>query len=133
MADNDDRDPGVRMLALVAGTLVLWLATFATATFVLARDPQSAFVRGAMVLLGVAGFVPWVGVAAMAIRASNEYSRRIHVLALALAFAVTGLVVFVADFLERAGFIHGMPTTTLWMVMVGSWWLCILVATRYYR
>ena len=54
-------------------------------------------------------------------------------IAMAMAFAVTGLVVFTADFLQRASFIESMPLTTLWIVMVVSWWLCIMIATRYSR
>jgi hypothetical protein len=86
-----------------------------------------------MVTIGVLGFLPWMWVVASLIRVSDEFSRRIHADALSLAFALTGVFVVAADFLQRARFVDVVPLTAVWIVMVVAWWLSIIFMTRYYR
>jgi hypothetical protein len=133
MTGKQRRDPGIRLLGMVAGALAIWFSTLTFATLALARQPASSTLRAGIVGMAVAGFAVWVWVTGVSIRAQDEFSRRVHLVALSMAFGLTGLVVFTADFLQRAGFVGDIPLTGIWVVMVLAWWLCILIAARFYR
>jgi hypothetical protein len=127
------RNPAIRLLGMVVITLVLWVTTYVFASMRLVAHPQSAAVRGALAAAGIVGFVPWIVVAAKAIFAQDEFTQRVHLIAIALAFASTAFVSYASDFLHRAGFIADLPLAQLWMVMGVLWWLSIMAASRYYR
>jgi hypothetical protein len=126
-------DPTIRLLGVVAGATLLWFVSLTVASLTLNSEPQSAVLRAAMVALAVVGFVAWICATALSIRAQDEYTERIHLVALACAFAVTGVFVFAADFLQRAGFLSYLSFTTIWLVMVGTWWLSMVIVARIYR
>jgi hypothetical protein len=125
-------DRGIRLLQHFVASLVLWLATAAIAFRVLGGDPTSVPLRAGMVVLALAGFLYLVWVLTRVIQAQDEFSRRLHLVALAVAFGITGVFVFTALLLQHAHFIYYVP---LWMIlaaMVVTWWLSIVVTTRYY-
>jgi hypothetical protein len=124
---------GLGVLGFIVGALVVWLATYTGALMALNRDPASPTLRGAIVAVGVLGFIPWVIASARAIRAQDEFTERVHLVALASAFAVTALFVFACDFLQRARFVGYVPLSTVWMTMILTWAASIVVASRYYR
>ena len=130
---KDRFDPSVRLLGKVAAALAFFFVTIITASIGLNRDIESPLIRGALVAVAIAGFLPWIWATVLSIRAQDEFTRRIHLLALSMAFAATGLFVFAADFLQRAGFLDYLPLTTIWLVMVGVWWVSMMVASRLYR
>jgi hypothetical protein len=134
MAENSERpDSGLRRLALIVGAFVLWFATYVVATRLLHRHPESAVVRGTLAALGVFGFVPWLMAIARLIQSQDEFERRIHLVALAVAFGATALFIFAADFLQRAGFVDYVLLRTIWMAMIVLWWIAIMVVSRFYR
>jgi hypothetical protein len=133
MTQREKPDPSLRILGLLFGTILLWGATSALAARILHRHPASVTLRAAAVILGVLGFVPWPLATAHLIRMHDEFSRRVHLIALSIAFASTGLFIFTADLLQRAGFIDYFSLMTIWLVMLGTWWLSIMVAEWYYR
>ncbi len=126
-------DPGVRLLGKVAAGLALFLVTVLTASIGLNREPESPLLRGALVAVAIAGFLPWIWTTVLSIRAQDEFTRRVHLIALSMAFGATGFFVFAADFLQRAGFIDDLPLTTIWIAMVAIWWVSMMVASRLYR
>ena len=130
---EEKRDPTVRLLGVVAGATLLWFVSLSIASLTLSSEPQSPLLRAAMAVLAVVGFVAWIGATALSIRAQDEYTQRIHLVALACAFAATGIFVFAADFLQRAGFLTYLSFTTIWLVMVGTWWLSMVIVARIYR
>ena len=63
----------------------------------------------------------------------DEFTFRIHLVAIAVTFALTGVASYACDFLEKAGFIPELPFTALWPAMVVVWWISIMATARYYR
>ena len=122
----------VRQLAGLVITTVVWAGTFVLAHRLLDGDPSPARRMGA-VALGIAGVLPWIWMAARAIVFQDEFTRRIHFVALSWAFAATGVFVFAADLLTTAHVIEDLSYTTTWMFMLVAWWVSILFASRYYR
>jgi hypothetical protein len=132
MADRVE-NRGLRLLQLLIGSMAASLVTSFIATRVLSAEPSSAIVRGAMVALAVAGVLPWTWVIARVIRAQDEFSRRVHLIALSIAFGVTALLVFTAMFLQHAGFLDYVSLPAILGTMMVVWWLSIVITTRYYR
>jgi hypothetical protein len=127
------KDPGIRLLGGLAGSVVLWLVTFAAANMILAGDPQSAAVRAAAVTAAVGALLPWIWMASRAVASQDEFNRRIHLVALAWAFAATGVFIVAADLLLRAHFIDYLPLIDIVMFMVVAWWISIVLTSRHYR
>jgi hypothetical protein len=130
---SDEKDPGIRLLGGLALSVVAWLVTFTAANIVLARDPVSAVVRGGAVAIAIAGLLPWIWMASRAIATQDEFNRRIHLIAMAWAFAATGVFVIGADLLSRAHFIDYMPLMNIIMFMVIAWWISIVLTSRRFR
>jgi hypothetical protein len=124
---------GLRLLQLLAGSMAASLVSSFIAARVLRTEPASAVVRGAMVALAVAGVLPWAWVVARVIRAQDEFSRRLHLIALSFAFGATALLLFTAMFLQKAAFIDYVSLPPILGTMMVVWWLSIVVTTRYYR
>lgn len=121
------------MIGRIAASLAVWLVSLVAANWILASEPQSAAVRGAAVVLGLAGFLPWIWMASRAIVAQDEFTRRIHFIALAWAFAATGIFLLAADLMVRARFMDYLSLMTIWMFMIVAWWVSLMLTTRYYR
>src|SRR5262245_11028707 len=133
MSAEVKRDPAVRLVTMVAGSLLVWFVSIVVANLVLIQHPASALLRGAMVALAVGGFAAWIWSTVEAIRAQDEFTQRMHLIALAGAFAVTSLIAFGADFMQRAGFLAYVPTSALWIVMVATWWLSMALSRWLHR
>jgi hypothetical protein len=117
----------------VAASLVLWVLTSAIASMMLAARPHSALARAALAALGIGGFIAWILVAGKSIFAQDALSQRVHLVAMATAFAVTAVVACANDFLHRAGFVPALSVGSVWIIMVVLWWLSIIAASWYYR
>ena len=133
MNDSQQQDTGLR--ALKRGTLVIiaWAVSYVIALQILKHHPVSGWVRGGAVALAVCGFLLWLIGSARAIRAENEFTRQMHLVALAAAFGATAVLVFVCDMLQRAGFVGYVSLMTIFMFMVGAWLLALALASLYYR
>ena len=127
------RDAGLNTLKLMPLALIAWGAGYVIALKILKHHPHSAWTRGGAVALGVFGLLSWLGWMAKAIRAENEFSRQIHLMALAFGFAATAIFIFVCDMLQRAAFIDYVSLMTIWLVMFGSWMAALMLSSWYYR
>ena len=133
MPQDEKRDPRLRILGLVIGTLAVWVITYVVASRMLHHHAATAKFRAMAVIIGVLGFATWLSATAKIIRMHDEFTLRIHLIAVAIAFAATGLFVFTVDLLQRAGFIDYILLRTIWVVMLCTWWLAIIGAEWYYR
>jgi hypothetical protein len=124
---------GLRSLVWIYGGLVLLGVTYATASTMLNQPRASVGFRAAGVIVGAIGFVLWLLATAKIILMRDEFTRRIHLTALALAFAVTVLCVFTGDLLQRAGFIHSILLNAIWLEMFVVWCAALIGAGWYYR
>ena len=125
--------PGVQLIVRIAASLVLFAATLVPAIMILNRDPPGVALRAGAVALAVGGFLPWVWMASRAIAVQDEFTRRIHFIALSWAFAATGIFVVAADMLVRARFVDYLPIMYIWLFMTVAWWISLMLTARYYR
>ena len=133
MPESAKQDAGLRMLKFMAAALLVWGCSYVAASKILERHPRSAWLRGAAVALGTFGFLTWLFWSAKAIRVENEFTRQIHLVALALAFGATAIFIFVCDMLRRAAFMDYVSLMTIFLFMVGAWLFSIMLASWYYR
>ena len=126
-------EQGPRLLFLVVATLLLWFASMSAVGLLLGDEPRSVAVRVAAVVIGVAGLLPWMWVVSLTIRAQDEYKQRIHLVALGVAFAATGVFVVTADLLVRAALIDDPPLSWIVMWMAAAWGVSIAIVARLYR
>ncbi len=129
----NQKDPGVQMLVRILASLAVWTATLVIATKILDRDPPGVGIRAGAVALAIAGFLPWIWIASRAIVAQDEFTRRIHFIALSWAFAATATFVLTADMLVRAHFIDYLSITNIWLFMAVAWWISLMLTVRHYR
>jgi hypothetical protein len=126
-------DSELRRLGHTGLGLLFWMATFVVAARVLDRHPESAAVRGLLVALGALGCGTCAWTLRRLIVNQDEYSRRVHISALALAFAISLGALFITDLMLRAGFVSYVPLEWMWIGMIVIWWPCIFIVDRYYR
>jgi hypothetical protein len=100
---------------------------------VLHTQPPSRMLRGAMVVLGTLGTLALVWTLGRLIRAEDEFSLRIHLAALGVAFGTLAVCLVSGDLLVRAGFVDDVSFGAIWMGMLVIWWLSIVITTRYYQ
>ena len=133
MPDNKERNSEVRAVKWTVAALTAWGVGYVVALKILKHHPHSAWVRGGAVALAVFGFLSWLGWMAKAMRMANEFTRQVHLVATAFAFAATAIFIFVCDMLQRAAFLDYITLMTIWVFMVGAWLLAIMLASVYYR
>ena len=127
------QDTGLRALKRATVVIIAWAVSYTLALQILKHHPSGVWVRGGAVALAVCGFLLWLGGTAKAIRAQNEFTRQIHLVALALALGATAVFIFVCDVLQRAGFIQYVSLMTIFLVIMGAWLLAVALASLYYR
>lgn len=130
---DKEQDRGLRALKRATLVIIAWAVSYAVAIQILKHHPTSPWVRGGAVALAVCGYLTWMVGTAKAIRRENEFTRQIHLVALACAMAVSGVFIFVCDLLQRAGFIDYVSLMTIFLVMTGAWLLAMMLAPMYYR
>ena len=126
-------DPNVRLLGQVAATTILWAGTFLASKTETFGHPDTLAMRVALVVAGIGGFLPVVFVYAKSIRMQDEFNQRIHYIALSIAFAVTAAASYASDLLVQAGFVPPFPALGIWALMVGIWFVAMIVTPRFYR
>jgi hypothetical protein len=82
------------------------------------------------VFVGFGGWVPLILLTAALIRASDEFSQRIHYLALSLAFGSGLILISIVDWLVRAQFIEPLPYMVLDLALVALWAISLFIANR---
>jgi hypothetical protein len=133
MADQEKRNPALRNMGQLFGAIALSCIATAIVFGTLHHHPKSLTIRAGAVAIGLLGFIPWQLATAKSIRLQDEFTLRIHLIALGIAFAVTNTLVFAANLLVFAGFIDYVPLMYIWFGMFIIWWLAIMMTARYYR
>ena len=130
---DKNRPAGLRHLAHFAIGLLIWFVTMVVATRILRRQPSSMSVRLALVAMGVGGFLPWLISVGRLVMAQDEFSVRVHLVAIAITCAATAVLLMTGGYLQLAGVLGYVSLRNIWMGMVVLWWLSIVIASRYYR
>jgi hypothetical protein len=130
---SKNEETGLRPLATVAVALVVWLICLIVSMRVLRSGLESPALRVTMALVGTGGFTVWLVAVARLILSQDEFSQRIHLVAVALACAATAVLAMAGHFLQLAGLLGPVPLQGVWLAMGVLWWLGIVIASRYYR
>jgi hypothetical protein len=85
------------------------------------------------VALGTAAWVPLAVVIVVMIRACDEYERRIHLVALAMAFAGALALLTLLDWLARARFIRPPALGVVLLGVAALWFVSIVLVKRHFE
>ena len=120
-------DRGFLVESLIAGAIVIAAALFER------PHPRGSWERWTAALVQSLAF-GWIVVRSMlALRRLDELQRQIHLVAIAIAFTVTGVLAVAIGFFEMAGLPRPPWGVGLWMVMSGVWFVAVVVLNRRYR
>ena len=118
---------------------VRWFYSWIGATLLLGISPIAALrlielgtppARVAGVIVGAGSFVPWLWVVAMMIRRGDEFVRRIHLTAIAWAFAGAMVLILALHWLVVAEFIAPPDLMFVWFAMLMFWLAGIVIVKR---
>jgi len=118
----------VRMFYAWLGSMVLLGAAPFAAQYLIDRD--TAFMRVAGVIVGIAGMVPWLAICVAAIRRGDEYVRRLYLVSIGWAFGEALLLIVTLDWLVKARFIGPPNLSLVWVAFLILWLLSFIVARR---
>ena len=121
----------VRMFYAWVGSLIVLGAAPVVADWLVEHDTSVA--RAAGVAVGVLGFLPWLAMLFAVVRNSDEYFRRIHLIAIAIAATYGLLMLIAAGWLVRARFIEQPDFTMLWVSWLVVWVIALLGTKRYFE
>jgi hypothetical protein len=118
---------------------VRWFYAWIGATVLLGVGPIAALrliefdtlpARLAGVIVGAGSLVPWLWVVAAMIRRGDEFVRRIHLTAIAWAFAGAMFLVLALHWLVVAGFIAPPDLLLVWFALLVLWFAAIVIVKR---
>jgi hypothetical protein len=88
--------------------------------------------RIAIALLPIPANLVLIALIVRTIRRLDDFLRQVHLEAVAIAFLVTGLAVFVYGYLERARAVGPLNVGIVWLFMAIFYGIGYLVAARHY-
>jgi hypothetical protein len=112
------------LLATAAMLLFVWIGK---------RYPRGSTMRILLSLCTSASFAYVIAISVGSVRRLDELGQRIHLIAIAVAFAVTGIVLTAATIIESAGGPRLEPDFGWWPVMTLVWAAGVIVLSRRYR
>lgn len=124
------RSAVITVYGLLAATALAALSPLIAERFAFS---YSAPMRALGVAIAVLSWVPVVVIVGWMIKRSDEFERRMHLLALGLAFAAAVVMLELVEWLSVARFIEMPPMRVLILAMLLQWLLCMLIAKRYYQ
>ena len=123
----------LREAGWVALAFLFWIAATTLARQVLDRDPAGVLARAGTVAVAIAGFVAFAATLVRFIRTLDEFSRRVQLVAAAVAFIVTITAIVAADLLQAAHFLGYLPLDEIWVFMLVAWCVSMFAVAWYYR
>src|ERR1035438_1329531 len=89
--------------------------------------------RIAIALLPIPANLVLIALIVRTIRRLDDFLRQVHLEAVAIAFLLTGLAVFVYGYLDRAHAVRPLNVAVVWLFMAIFYGIGYLVAVRHYR
>jgi hypothetical protein len=93
----------------------------------------TAFGRAAGVAAGVGGMLPWMWVVLSIIRGADEFVRRLHLVALGVAFGGTLVLLVTLAWLAQAELIAPPDLMLVWVGCLLLWFLALMGAKLYFE
>jgi hypothetical protein len=91
---------------------------------------EAANARLVAAILGIGSWIPLFVVVPLLIIRADEFSRRVYLVSLGVAFAGGLIVLLAIDWLFRAGIIQPLGYSLLWVAMVIIWFVAMVVTKR---
>jgi hypothetical protein len=89
--------------------------------------------RIAGVVIGTVAWAPMIAVIVSIVRAGDEFQRRLHLVALAFAFAGAVILLTLLDWLDTAHFIERPQLKIVWLGCAAIWLVSLLLVKRHYE
>jgi len=127
----------VRNSVQPVGTLLVVLC-FATAIdigagWLLGQPEFGSHARIIFAMLPIPANLVLVAVIVRRIRQLDEFLRQVHLEAIAIAFLLTGLGVFVYGYLQKAQVVRPLNVDIVWIFMAAFYGIGYFIAARHYR
>jgi hypothetical protein len=103
------------------------------AGWLLGRPDFGSHARIVFALLPIPANLVLVAVIVRRIRKLDEFLRHVHLEAVAIAFLLTGLAVFVYGYLQKAQAVRPLNVGIVWIFMAIFYGIGYVVAVRHYR
>lgn len=116
--------------AWVGSTILLGLGPIVAVRLI---DRETTLWRGVGVMVGVGATLPWMAVVATIIRRGDEFVRRMHLIAIAIAAAASLLLLVTADWLQRARFLESVDLFAVWPACLVLWLIALIGTKRYFE
>jgi hypothetical protein len=131
MTLNDQFRRNVRLFYAWLASMVLMGGSPLLALWLIDRGSLAS--RLTAVVVGSLGPIPWMWFIVSIIRRGDEFQRRMHLVAVAIA-AVAGVIILAAlNWLERAGFVGRPDLFLVWTGFLVLWVIALLATKRYYE
>jgi hypothetical protein len=104
-----------------------------TAGWLLRQPDYGPHARVLFALLPIPLNLVLVALIVRRIRHLDEFLRHVHLEAVAIAFLLTGVAVFVYGYLQQAHVVHPLNFGIVWIFMVVFYGIGYLIAARHYR
>ena len=85
------------------------------------------------VVFGTIAWIPLIVIVGIVIHQGDEFIRRIHLVAIAYAFALSLVLIALLDWLARASFIETPELMVVWLVIAVLWVICLFMSKWYFE
>ena len=128
-----NRRNSVQPVGTVLAVLGVATAVDIGAGWLLGKPGFGPYARILFALLPIPANLILVAVIVLRIRQLDEFLRYVHLEAVAIAFLLTGLAVFVYGYLQKAQAVRPLNVGVVWIFMAAFYGLGYVVAARHYR
>jgi hypothetical protein len=123
----------VQPVGTLLGVLCVASAIDIGAGWLLGQPGFGSHARIIFALLPIPANLVLVAVIVRRIRKLDEFLRHVHLEAVAIAFLLTGLAVFVYGYLQKAQAVRPLNVGIVWIFMALFYGIGYVIAVRYYR
>ena len=123
----------VQPLGTLLGVLCVATAIDIGAGWLLGQPGFGSHARIIFALLPIPANLVLVAVIVRRIRQLDEFLRHVHLEAVAIAFLLTGLAVFVYGYLQKAQAVRPLNVGIVWIFMAVFYGIGYFIAARHYR
>jgi hypothetical protein len=123
----------VQPIGTLLGVLCVAMAIDVGAGWLLGQPGFRPHARLIFALLPIPGNLLLVAVIVSRIRRLDEFLRHVHFEAVAIAFLLTGLAVFVYGYLQKAQAVRPLNVGIVWIFMAAFYGIGYFIAARHYR
>src|SRR5436190_16814270 len=89
--------------------------------------------RVAGAVVGAVGAMPWIFVVYRIVKQGDEFIRRMHLIAIAIASAASLILLMTIDWLQRAEFIDTPNMMLIWPACLVIWLIALTLTKRHFE